>query len=148
MQPFQNKQNLSLKTTVPSENDKIRLLSDLFDRVTNVMDFMEYHKNRCFTYYEANQYKAVIRCIPKRQVTAIYGEKRQYTLTFLVAVVLDLGCHIGEVRSTILNSLNVEMVNNRDAAINILTCISEEKVNKLIQRTSNNRLTKKIKRLN
>ncbi|CAF4471794.1 unnamed protein product [Rotaria socialis] len=79
---------------------------------------------------------------------AIYGEKRQYTLTFLVAVMLDLGCHIGEVRSTILNSLNVEMVNNRDAAINILTCISEEKVNKLIQRTSNNRLTKKIKRLN
>ncbi|CAF4192722.1 unnamed protein product [Rotaria socialis] len=63
MQPFQNKQNLSLKTTVPSENDKIRLLSDLFDRVINVKDFMEYHKNRCFTYYEANQYKDSLRDI-------------------------------------------------------------------------------------
>ncbi|CAF4399885.1 unnamed protein product [Rotaria magnacalcarata] len=57
MQPFQNKENLSLKATVPSENDNIRLMSDLNDRATNVEDLMEYHKNRCLTYYEANRYK-------------------------------------------------------------------------------------------
>ncbi|CAF4663664.1 unnamed protein product [Rotaria magnacalcarata] len=66
----------------------------------------------------------------------------------LIKWICTIHCHIGEFRSTILNSLNVEIVNNRDAAIKLLACTSEEKVNQLIQRTSNNRLSKKIKRLN
>ncbi|CAM4798453.1 unnamed protein product [Rotaria magnacalcarata] len=143
MQPFQNKENLSLKATVPSENDNIRLMSDLNDRATNVEDLMEYHKNRCLTYYEANRYKDSLRDI---EVLDQYGYLDESLL--LIKWICTIHCHIGEFRSTILNSLNVEIVNNRDAAIKLLACTSEEKVNQLIQRTSNNRLSKKIKRLN
>ncbi|CAF3307761.1 unnamed protein product [Rotaria socialis] len=143
MQPVQSKENLSSKATVPGENDKIRLLSDLVDRATNVKDLMEYHKNRCLTYYEANRYKD---CLCDIEVLEQYGYLDESLL--LIKWICTIHCHIGEVRNTFLDSLNVDILNNRDTAIKLLACISDEKVNKLIQRTSNNRLTKKMKRLN
>ncbi|CAM4764135.1 unnamed protein product [Rotaria magnacalcarata] len=75
-----------------------------------------------------------------------YGHKDESLI--MIKGICNIHFHVGEVRSSILTALNVEIVDNTDAAINMLNCISEANVNKFIQRNSSRRLVKKIKRLN
>ncbi|CAF1215494.1 unnamed protein product [Rotaria magnacalcarata] len=132
-----------MKTIESGTNDQIGLLSDLIDRTTDLNELIKCHKNRCLIHYAENRYKDALHDI---DVLRRYGHKDESLI--MIKGVCNIHFHVGEVRNSLLKALNVEIMENIDAAINMLNCITETNVNKFIKRNSSRRLVKKVKRLN